>query len=171
MMQICTKICCFISIEYMQDPSKFRSQSKIQFLIMTFTDSCKDTFQGPLHLVTPKLFISLIFINLGYFYWFQSPTGQILWFQVPTAVGAHGWQKMLISYQYFCPKSIKMDLKSIHLDHPRGRPWQKSWYQGAHRGRFTTLQSIMNSKLSQHRFWHCYENWFFKTLQTIPHNL
>ena len=35
----------------------------------------------------------------------------------------------------------------------------------------TTLQSMMNAKLSKQRFWHCYENGLFKTIQTIPHNL
>ena len=35
----------------------------------------------------------------------------------------------------------------------------------------TTLQSIMNAKLSKQRFWHCYENGLIKTIQTIPHNL
>ena len=35
----------------------------------------------------------------------------------------------------------------------------------------TTLQSIMNAKLSQHRFWHCHKNRLIKTIQTIPHNL
>ena len=35
----------------------------------------------------------------------------------------------------------------------------------------TTLQSIMNVKLSKQRFWHCHENGIIKTIQTIPHNL
>ena len=35
----------------------------------------------------------------------------------------------------------------------------------------TTLQSIMNANLSQHRFWHCHENRLIKTIQAIPHNL
>ena len=35
----------------------------------------------------------------------------------------------------------------------------------------TTLQSLMNTKLSQHRFWPCHENRLIKTIQTIPHNL
>ena len=35
----------------------------------------------------------------------------------------------------------------------------------------TTLQYVMNTKLSKHRFWHCHENWLIKTIQTIPHNL
>ena len=35
----------------------------------------------------------------------------------------------------------------------------------------TTLQSMMNAKLSQHRFWPCHENGLIKTIQTIPHNL
>ena len=33
---------------------------------------------------------------------------------------------------------------------------------------YTTLQSIMNAKLSKQRFWHCYENGPIKTIQTIP---
>ena len=35
----------------------------------------------------------------------------------------------------------------------------------------TTLQSVINTKLSKHRFWHCHENGLIKTIQTIPHNL
>ena len=35
----------------------------------------------------------------------------------------------------------------------------------------TTLQSMMNLKLSKQRFRHCYENGLFKTIQTIPNNL
>ena len=35
----------------------------------------------------------------------------------------------------------------------------------------TTLQSIMNAKLSKQKFWLCYENGLSKTIQTIPHNL
>ena len=34
----------------------------------------------------------------------------------------------------------------------------------------TTLQSVMNTKLSKQRFWHCHENRLIKTIQTIPHN-
>ena len=36
---------------------------------------------------------------------------------------------------------------------------------------FITLQSVMNAKLSKHRFWHCHENGLIKTIQTIPNNL
>ena len=35
----------------------------------------------------------------------------------------------------------------------------------------TTLQSMMNTKLSKQRFGHCYKNGLIKTIQTIPHNL
>ena len=35
----------------------------------------------------------------------------------------------------------------------------------------TTLQYMMNAKLSKQRFWHCYESGLRKTIQTIPHNL
>ena len=35
----------------------------------------------------------------------------------------------------------------------------------------TTLQSMMNTKLSQHMFLHCYENGRIKMIQTITHNL
>ena len=35
----------------------------------------------------------------------------------------------------------------------------------------TTLQSMMNAKLIQHRFWPCHENGLIKTTQMIPHNL
>ena len=34
----------------------------------------------------------------------------------------------------------------------------------------TTLQSMMNAKVSKQRFWHCHENGLIKTIQTIPHN-
>ena len=34
----------------------------------------------------------------------------------------------------------------------------------------TTLQSMMNAKLSPHRFWPCHENGLIETIQTIPHN-
>ena len=35
----------------------------------------------------------------------------------------------------------------------------------------TTLQSLLNAKLSKHGFWHCHENGLIKTIQSIPHNL
>ena len=35
----------------------------------------------------------------------------------------------------------------------------------------TTLQSMMNAKLSRQWFWHCHENRLIKAIQTIPHNL
>ena len=35
----------------------------------------------------------------------------------------------------------------------------------------TTLQSMMNAKLSKQRFWHCYKNGLIRTIQTITHNL
>ena len=35
----------------------------------------------------------------------------------------------------------------------------------------TTLQSMMNAKLSPHRFWPCHENGHIKTIQTIPNIL
>ena len=35
----------------------------------------------------------------------------------------------------------------------------------------TTLQSMMNVKLSKQRFRHCHENGLIKTIQSIPHNL
>ena len=35
----------------------------------------------------------------------------------------------------------------------------------------TTLQSMINAKLSKQRFWHCHENGLIKTIQMIPHNL
>ena len=35
----------------------------------------------------------------------------------------------------------------------------------------TTLQYMMNPKLSKQRFWHCHENVLIKTIQTIPRNL
>ena len=36
---------------------------------------------------------------------------------------------------------------------------------------FTTLQSLMNVKLSKQKFQHCYENGLIKMIQTIPQNL
>ena len=35
----------------------------------------------------------------------------------------------------------------------------------------TTLQSVMNAKLSKHMFWNCHENGLIKTIQMMPHNL
>ena len=35
----------------------------------------------------------------------------------------------------------------------------------------TTLQFVMNTKLSPHRLWSCHENGLIKTIQTIPHKL
>ena len=35
----------------------------------------------------------------------------------------------------------------------------------------TTLQSMMNAKLSLQGFRHCHENGLIKTIETIPHNL
>ena len=35
----------------------------------------------------------------------------------------------------------------------------------------TTLQSMMNAKLSLHGFWHCHEKGLIRTIQLIPHNL
>ena len=35
----------------------------------------------------------------------------------------------------------------------------------------TTLQTILNAKLSQHRFWPCHVNELIKTILTIPHTL
>ena len=35
----------------------------------------------------------------------------------------------------------------------------------------TTLQSMMNAKLGQHRFWPCHENGLIKMIQTVPHIL
>ena len=34
----------------------------------------------------------------------------------------------------------------------------------------TTLQSRMNTKLIQHRFWQCYDGGLIKMIQTMPHN-
>ena len=36
---------------------------------------------------------------------------------------------------------------------------------------YTTLQSMMNAKLSPHRFWPYHENGLIKTIQMIPYNL
>ena len=35
----------------------------------------------------------------------------------------------------------------------------------------TTLQSVMNAKVSLQWFWPCHENGLIKMIQTIPHNL
>ena len=35
----------------------------------------------------------------------------------------------------------------------------------------TTLQSMMNAKLSLHGFWQCHENGIIKPIKMIPHNL
>ena len=57
--------------------------------------------------------------------------------------------------------------KSTAPEVPRGMP-QKPYGKLS---RYTTLQSKMNAKLSEQRFWHCYENGLIKTIQMIPHNL
>ena len=51
------------------------------------------------------------------------------------------------------------------LPHSPGRTYVNYQLQ------YTTLQSIMNAKLSKRWFWHCHENALIKTVQTIPHNL
>ena len=43
--------------------------------------------------------------------------------------------------------------------------------QNSSQNQLTTLQSMMNAKLSHQRFWYCYENGLIQTIQTIPHNL
>ena len=63
-----------------------------------------------------------------------------------------------------------------------GPSYTSSWHQSCNKTKknigssfilflktITTLQSIMNAKLSQQRFWHCYENGLINTIQTIPH--
>ena len=66
-----------------------------------------------------------------------------------------------------------------------GKDGQRNWYQPAVINNYpiidlarniekylaTTLQSLRNANLSQHRFWPCYENGLIKTILTIPHNL
>ena len=54
----------------------------------------------------------------------------------------------------------------------RGYPFrQKKYHPFTQILHFTTLQSMMNAKLSPHRFWPCHENGLIKTIKTIPHNL
>ena len=47
----------------------------------------------------------------------------------------------------------------------------KILFYGIKKKHFTTFQSVMNAKLSLHRFWPCHENGLIKTILTIPHNL
>ena len=35
----------------------------------------------------------------------------------------------------------------------------------------TLIQSMINARLSQQRFWRCHENGLVRAIQTIPHNL
>ena len=53
----------------------------------------------------------------------------------------------------------------IVKDRLRSMQWSVQWKKS------TTLQSVMNGKLSKHRFWHCNENDLIKAIQTIPHKL
>ena len=56
--------------------------------------------------------------------------------------------------------------------HPgRSRIWKNFPWNCFHDNGFTTLQFMMNAKLSPHGFRHCHENGLIKTIQTIPHNL
>ena len=45
------------------------------------------------------------------------------------------------------------------------------WSEVLAGGGTTNLQSMMNAKLSLHRFWPSHENGLIKTIQTMPHNL
>ena len=50
----------------------------------------------------------------------------------------------------------------------------KAWYNGKSRFtrmQFTTLQSMINAKLGQHRFWPSHKNGLTRTIPMIPHNL
>ena len=50
---------------------------------------------------------------------------------------------------------------------PLGIPQNRSQYEKLG----TTLESKLNAKLSEQRFWHCYETGLIKTIQMIPFNL
>ena len=61
---------------------------------------------------------------------------------------------------------------SLLLRHPQAS--QKALHRErllSWRKQNTTLQSMMNAKLSKQRFYPCHENRLIKTIQTIPHNL
>ena len=45
---------------------------------------------------------------------------------------------------------------------------QVKWYMFCVSIHHTTLQFLMNTELSQHKFWPCHENRLIKTIQTIP---
>ena len=53
---------------------------------------------------------------------------------------------------------------SLHLT----QAWQVSPYDLAEPRKPRPLKYMMNAKLIQQRFWHCYENRLIKTIQTTP---
>ena len=64
------------------------------------------------------------------------------------------------------PSYCKVDLKC-----QRWIPKVLGRVSGVYGRPYTALQSMMNAKLSPHRFWPFHENGLVKTIQTIPHNL
>ena len=69
--------------------------------------------------------------------------------------------------------SIRINLNSTNLLEFDEQILQNYIINACCTGNFlcTTLQSIVNAKLSLQGFWHCHENRLIKTIQTIPHNL
>ena len=64
---------------------------------------------------------------------------------------------------YFMVNSKKLDSESKQSFYPMKNAPELTPH--------TTLQSMVNVKLSLHGFWHCHENRLIKMIQTIPHNL
>ena len=81
------------------------------------------------------------------------PDGHFIGLLHGAAFQAKTWVDQVPTMQTLCHYGLRV----IAVDLPGKQP--------------TTLQSIINAKLSQHRFWHCHENRLIKTVQTIPHNL
>ena len=77
------------------------------------------------------------------------------------------WSKKLVKFQFFTLKTSLTQLSNIW--------WMpdsvRNCFDKVMRMGSTTLQSMMNTKFSKQRFWHCYENLLINTIQTIPHNL
>ena len=68
-------------------------------------------------------------------------------------------------------QGCKSDIADFRMAWFFGSPDEYFYKYGLHNVCDTTLQSMVNAKLSPHRFWHCHENGHIKTIPTIPHNL
>ena len=91
-------------------------------------------------------------------------------------LGHCGWKQMFCvisnSYLWSSPKGfIRLVTEQFVTPWRFATPDNWSCKTSRLLKQLTTLQSIMNTKLSMQSFWHCYENRLIKTIKTIPHNL